>query len=164
MRVCRSLYLAVGLLLGAACASDSEPMTPPDPPEPDPTAVDRVDDNLTRLRALEVFDVGDLVLDDGETIEAAATQLETLAATAEAACATTEVDPALCTPASIEQNLGELRDMRVVEVGELLAVEPANNPNCYNLPCQEDIAAAEAETCARATKLGNIVAATKRVY
>jgi hypothetical protein len=163
MRVCRALYLSVGLTLGfVACASD--PADPIDPPAPDPEAVERVPENLERLRALQVFQVGDLVVENGESEVAAATDLETFAVTAENACVAVETDASACTADAIERNLVELRAMSVVEVGDLLAVEPANNPNCYNLPCEDDVAAAEAETCARATKLANIVEATKSQY
>jgi hypothetical protein len=167
IRIARSLYLAVGLTLGfAACASDpvEDPANPMDPLPPDPQAVQRIESNLERLRDLQVFQVGEIVIDGEETEVVAATELEAFAGTAENACAAVEADPAACTTEAIEANLAALRDLSVVEVGDLLVVEPANNPNCYNLPCQEDEEAAAAETCARATKLARILQATESQY
>jgi hypothetical protein len=47
-----------------------------------------------------------------------------------------------------------------VQVGELLVSVAANNPNCYNVPCPEDKARADADNLARAAKLSAIAAAT----
>ena len=49
----------------------------------------------------------------------------------------------------------------IVEVGALMAVEPQSSPECYNLPCPDDVQAAAEETCLRATKLGKIAAAVR---
>jgi hypothetical protein len=43
-----------------------------------------------------------------------------------------------------------------VEVFGLVEEVPQNNPYCYNLPCPDDIAAAEAINCQRATALAAI--------
>src|SRR5262245_14404047 len=136
VRFSRALYLSIGLSLGFGCAAEDRPIEPIDP---DPAAVERVADNLDRLRALEVFQVGELMVGEGESTAAAATELEAFAGTAEEACAAAEADPADCTDEAIAANLTALRALSVVEVGDLLRVEPANNPSCYSLPCPEDI-------------------------
>jgi hypothetical protein len=67
------------------------------------------------------------------------------------------IEPGVCEQAAIDANLAALRALEIVEVGEFLAVVPQNNPNCYNVPCPQDIEAAELETCERATELARIV-------
>src|SRR5262245_26944061 len=99
IRLSHALY-AVTLTLTLACSSDHGQMEPDDP-TPDPTAVERIDDNLARVQALEVFSVGELVVDEGEPLEVAATELEAFAGRAEAACAAVEADPTACGMAAI---------------------------------------------------------------
>jgi hypothetical protein len=140
-------------------------------------AVANIDKNLERLRSLEVVGVGELivklpeeatncygpcpgfedVIADAE--KDAAERLQSLATVAEAAVKTPAQDA--CAAASIDANLAALRGLEVVEVEGLLKAEPKNNPNCYNLPCQEDIDAAQAITCERAGKLASIADAAK---
>ena len=86
-----------------------------------------------------------------------AVRLAKLADVAEAA----EVDWSLentCSADVIDSNLQALESLGIVEVGQLLIAEPEVSPNCYNLPCSEDIQEAEELTCERAARLASIVA------
>lgn len=155
-------------------------------PEPQPqsqptidaeAAVAAVDENLARLAGLQVVGVGQLLIDapegamncygacpgfEDEIAEAtqdSAVRLAELVQIAEEIVAT-PADPApqACEPSAVEANLEALAGLRIVHIDGLLEVEPANNPMCYNLPCQEDIEAAEAATCERAQLLDRIAA------
>jgi hypothetical protein len=141
-------------------------------------AAENVDENLARLHALDVFEVGALVVHYPEgsmncygpcpgfeaAIEQAKTdaagRLQKLADTAEAAAAQPHAGSA-CEKAAIDANIAALKALEIVGVGALIEEQPKNNPSCYNLPCQEDIEAAKAVTCARADKLAAIVEKTK---
>ncbi|MEO7329382.1 MAG: hypothetical protein ABI193_12435 [Minicystis sp.] len=150
----------------------------PAPAKVDPAAaLAHVDQNLARLAALQVFTVGTLIVDLPEEAtncygpcpgsegviqkakEQAAVRLEKLTAVAEAAA--DKPAQASCDKAAIDTNLAALADLRIVGVEGLIEVQPKNNPQCYNLPCQADIAAAKAATCEHATDLGAIVQAAK---
>lgn len=132
--------------------------------------------NLDQLAALEVFTVGGMLARypigalncygvcpqfEAEVAQANAQASERLAELAEHSAAAIQanatVEPGACEPEAIETNLAALRALEVVEVGEFLALVPNNNPNCYNVPCPEDEAAAEQGTCDRATTLARIV-------
>lgn len=147
---------------------------PKDPPVTDDPegAVARIDDNLERLQALELFEVGELMVmsptaggscygipcpDEVEAVRAQlAEDLERLAALGENLKPGSEsCDPAL-TADDAEAHLETLRNLHVVGVGNFLEVAPANNPMCYNLPCQEDIAQAEAANCEKVGRLGEL--------
>lgn len=141
-------------------------------------AVQSIDENLARLEALDVIEVGALILDVpdeayncyglcpeyeddvAEAEEAAAIRLQALADAAEEAMD----EPAhayVCPEELIDENLAALRELEIVEVMGLLEAEPENNPMCYNLPCQEDIEAAEAINNERAWRLHNIAGAAR---
>lgn len=134
-------------------------------------------EQLNDLHALEVVQVGDVILDLPEealcaygwspcpgfeedvanALRAAGPRLETLTHFAGLA-----VDEGLasqdinCAEDAIEVNLDQLADLEIVTVGALLIAEPERN--CpYNLPCDEDIALAEQITCERAEALDRIV-------
>jgi hypothetical protein len=157
------------LLLAGACAGSPAP-------EPVEDALARVDLNLERLQALEVMTVGDLVLDVPdeavscygtcpgweEEVAAArqrsAERLEHMAAIAEEAVATPSGDDA-CAQEAIDANLAVLRDLGIVEIGQLLVEQPVASPDCYNLPCPGEEERAREVTCERARKLDAIVAA-----
>ena len=62
-----------------------------------------------------------------------------------------------CEESQIGANLQALRALQIVQTGDLLRETPGNNPNCYNLPCPEDVAKARETTCKRAGELANIV-------
>ena len=138
------------------------------------SAVARIDANLERLRALHVVDVGQLILrvpegaqncygvcpeDEPRARAEAAERLSHFADVAVSHAARTPADA--CSDAAVDSNLAALRALRLVEVNGLVRAEPSNNPNCYNLPCAEDIEAARQLTCERAGQLANIAAATR---
>jgi hypothetical protein len=172
----RGLALAAGISSGAAGCDGAGPTgtaaaTPPTPPvTPDPGYGDpSVEANLARLQALQVFDVGALILDLPDQATACyglpcpadvtqsmlraararqAPRLARLTALAESAAASTEIAPAA--PADVAGDLQALRDLRVVEIGDLIAAVPVAQPSCYNQPCPEDLARADADTQRRA--------------
>jgi hypothetical protein len=77
-----------------------------------------------------------------------APRLARLTDIAEGLAGASEVAPA--DPASVAGDLYVLRELRIVDIGDLLTVSPASSPNCYNLPCPEDVAAADTENQRRA--------------
>ncbi|MDP6945253.1 MAG: hypothetical protein QF464_13980, partial [Myxococcota bacterium] len=159
------------------------PTRPEEVVEQTPTtmdAVEQIEENMARLETLEIFEVGQLIVDvpdeayncygpcegfetaEADAIAAAAENLAILADLAEEAMSQPS-DAADCELSSIDTNLEALAGLQVVEVGDLLVAEPDTNPNCYNLPCAEDIAAAEALTCERAGALANLIEAASEV-
>lgn len=165
--------LAIGLTACAGDGASGPPVVDIDPQ----SAVAKVDENLARLQALEVVSVGNLVLDVPEEAmncygpcpgwedeiaaarAASAVRLDHMVQVAEPAAATPETNGNACEQASIDANVAVLRGLGIVDIGGLVVAQPANNPNCYNLPCQEDEAAARELTCERAAKLDAIVKA-----
>jgi len=149
-------------------------------PDPSPTLL-AVDENLARLQALDLFEVGDLVVDMpaeatncygtkpcagsepavSAARSAAAERLAQFADTAETAVAT-PYDAYAC-GTRIDSNLDAVRALRIVEVGNFIRDQPANNPDCYNLPCPADQAAADAVNEARATDLESVALATSKL-
>ncbi|HVU03156.1 MAG TPA: hypothetical protein VHE30_15455 [Polyangiaceae bacterium] len=134
----------------------------------DPTAIDRIDQNLERLRALDVFEVGSVIAPASSycTTPCAdplwgrtATDLERFTNAAETAAQTPSFSYA-CTE-DVDLNLTTLRALGVVDIGAILVATPANNPNCYNLPCQSDIDAAGQLNYLRDAKLEAIAVAVK---
>ena len=61
-----------------------------------------------------------------------------------------------CPTADVEDHLQALRGLDLLEVGDFLAVEAEASPYCYNLPCPEQLEAAEAATCERSATLATI--------
>jgi hypothetical protein len=59
-------------------------------------------------------------------------------------------DIAPADPAGAYADMVALNQLHVVVVLDLWRVNPANNPNCYSLPCPADIARADAENRRRA--------------
>jgi hypothetical protein len=58
----------------------------------------------------------------------------------------------------------ELAELEIVHVTGLIETQPANNPQCYNLPCQSDKDAAELQneqTLARASQILTILYRTE---
>jgi hypothetical protein len=191
-----TLAVALGALAGCIADPAPEPRTTGaaevDTPERTPVlrtppavpdALAAVDENLARLAALDVFMVGDLVVQLPEeafacygvpcpgTEEAvaeaqaeaelhAAERLAWFAGAAETAAAEA-ASGYFCDKETIDAHVAALDALEIVEVLGLVVEQPQNNPNCYNLPCQEDIAAAEAITQERAQQLTNIVAAVQ---
>jgi hypothetical protein len=138
-------------------------------------ALARVDENLERLRALQVFEVGEMIVDlpaeasncygpcpgseaaIAAANEAAALRLDEVVAVAEVAV--DEPGSYLCTEL-VDENLELLRALEVVEVLGMIQAVPQNNPQCYNLPCQSDIDAAAAVNDLTAAKLDSIARET----
>jgi hypothetical protein len=179
MMVRNALLLTVGVLAGCTVSpvESVRPATGSAPGTVDPSATDHIDANLARLNALDVFEVGQLIVDlpaeayacygpcpgsepaIAQAKAKAATRLAELADTAEKGAATPAADS--CAQPAIDRNLAALQALRIVSVSGLIATLPQNNPQCYNLPCSADIAAAKVATCERAGKLGGIVEAAK---
>jgi hypothetical protein len=174
---------ALGALLLGCGATTTDSELPEPEPDPAPQPADEINaenrdeilaESLETLRALEVFEVGELITglpenafhcyglcpEFEEPYHAAIARVAAFAAAAAEAVATPSEDAA-CPMQSVEANLSELSSLEIVDVGAFLAAEPANNPSCYNLPCGEDIAAAEATNCDRADKLARIAAGTR---
>jgi hypothetical protein len=175
-----AIALTVGALAGCTVpvAGSSHP-APGEPAQGTADPLAHVDENLARLQALDVFTVGQLVVDlpaeayscygpcpgSQPAIAAAqtkaATRLAELADSAEKAVSSPVPDA--CAQPTIDANLAALAALRIVGVSGLIVTKPANNPQCYNLPCPADTAAAQAANCARAGKLASIVASTKGI-
>ena len=134
-------------------------------------ALAEVDANLARLASLDVFEVGQLLVQAPEGAyncygpcpefedEIAAARQDAavrLASFTERAMA---AEPEAGDNPDPAGDLAALRALQVVAIGELLETEPESNPRCYGFPCSEDIAAAEAHNDRRARKLAAIAAA-----
>jgi hypothetical protein len=172
-----ALVFAAGALAGCSVPVAGTHTTEPGAPIDAQQAVAQIDQNLARLQALDVFQVGQLVVAEpasagscygpcpgaAEAIAAAksksAVRLAELADAAETAVASPA--SAACEQSSIDANLAALSALQIVGVNGLVVTQPANNPQCYNLPCPADVKAATATNCARASKLASIVAASK---
>ena len=174
-----AIVLTVGALAGCTVpVSGSVHPAGGDPAQTtvDPQATQHVDENLARLQALQVFTVGQLIVDlpagamscygpcpGAEAAIAAAktrsaTRLAELADAAETAAASPLPDA--CAQPTVDANLAALSALRIVGVSGLIVTQPVQSGNCYG-PCPADKAAAEAATCARAGKLAAIAAAAK---
>lgn len=139
-------------------------------------AVLHIDENLARLRAIGVFNVGQLVIEYPEgsvncygpcagqeaTIQAAkekaAVALATFADRAEIAAKSPPAGP--CT-AAVEANIAALGALKIVDVQGFAKTTPASHAHCYNLPCHEDLEEAKTADAVKACKLEAIVRATK---
>jgi hypothetical protein len=173
-RVMGGVAMAVGL--GAGCGGAGAPGSPaPGTPatptssattSPSTAAVDAsIAQSLDTLRSLQIFGVGGLILNLPEEATACynlpcpgsewvepyhaerARQAPRLAGLAAAASAASET--ANLTPAPLEQTadaIDQLASLQIVQVTGLIETQPANNPQCYNLPCQSDKDAAAAQT------------------
>ncbi len=170
--------LMVAGALGGCGAADQMPAAPTVAPpataataEPRPAA-----ESLARLRALEVFTVGEMTVQRPEEAyncygpcpgaeaviaraeRAAVVRLDAFTRAAEAAAAATTPPAGACEPAAIDANLAALRALHVLEVGDLLRAEPVYSGHCYGV-CPADAEAARRQTCARAERLAAIAAA-----
>jgi hypothetical protein len=138
---------------------------------------------LNDLHALEVVQVGDVILDlpdeaicaygwspcpgfedlVDEALREAAPRLDALVHHGQAAVAEdAEIGDGSCSDRIIDANLDALEDLEIVKVGDLLVEEPEQN--CpYSLPCEEDIIAAEEITCERAASLDRLVDRTQQL-
>jgi hypothetical protein len=173
-------------LTGCGAHVDGSPSAPgAGAPLPQPRAAEstaalaEVDQNLARLRSLNVFEVGELVVNlpaeatncydicpgfesVAQALRAqAAERLANLADAAGQAAATPYVGYA-CS-ANIDANLEALRSLEVVGVGAFIRSLPENNPRCYSQPCPEDVDAANAKNEARAAELESIALAAQEI-
>jgi hypothetical protein len=139
--------------------------------------VAQIDQNLARLQALDVFQVGQLVVEQPASAYScygpcpgaeadiaaaktkAAVRLAELAETADSAVLAPVAGA--CDQASVDANLATLSALHIVGVDGMVVTQPQNNPQCYNTPCPADVSAAKAANCDRAGKLAAIVAAAK---
>jgi hypothetical protein len=172
------LMTAAGALAGCAGPADVSISAPGGPDEIE-EAVDRggsakqAMDDLQMLRSLEIAEVGELLHQypegafncygacpefEDEIAAEDSRQAQRLSLLADIAFqkVTIEADEAFCGAEVIDDNLAALADLQIVEVFGLVEEVPQNNPYCYNLPCPDDIAAAEAINCQRATALAAI--------
>jgi len=98
--------------------------------------------------------------DADQEVAAFVAQVERLhVLTARAVDAAEQAAPDTCPVDAVDDNLAALRALDVIEMSGFLAVEAETSPYCYNLPCPEQQAAADAETCTRAAQLDAITAA-----
>jgi hypothetical protein len=123
-----------------------------------------IEDSLTRINALQLFSVEGLVLNlpaqarecynlpcpnDAASWAAyhaeRARQAPRLAKLAEQAEICNSGNCYISTPTSADEAVQALNALQIVTIGELIQTQPANNPECYNLPCPSDTAAAEIE-------------------
>jgi hypothetical protein len=128
-----------------------------------------IQDSLTRINALQVFSVESLVLNlpeqarecynlpcTGDTASwdayhaERARQAPRLAKLADQAEACNSGNCYVSTPTSPDEAVQALNALQIVSVGSLIQAQPANNPECYNLPCPSDTAAAQSENDRRA--------------
>lgn len=171
---CKDLAAAL-LALGLASAGCAAGPLTPEPPTPAELEAGIAAD-LDALRALDVVEVGGLVMrlpteatacyglpcNDADRARWTAERQAQAARLAElAAQATDAAEDAAATappPAEVEAAVAALRDLQIVEVGALIHAEPASQPECYNLPCPSDVAAAEAANARRAAAVVAIAA------
>ncbi|NOU32461.1 MAG: hypothetical protein HOO96_31535 [Polyangiaceae bacterium] len=143
MKPIASLATALGLL-GACSAGAREPAhatpepTSNTPPAPSPR-VPTADESLAALRALNVFEVRGIAVgkETGNCYGPCPAQVEALAAfTKVAVDAATHPERDAQMDCSIPdaQNLQTLKDLQVVELGDLVLEKPAPVPHCYNIP------------------------------
>ncbi len=140
-------------------------------------AVDEIEDNLAQLEALNVFSVGQLLLDvpgeafncygpcpdwEDEIAEAEEEAAARLAVFADLALNASEdvAIPYTFPEDRIDDNLEALRDLEIVGIGALIEDTPEVTGNCYALPCPEEIAEAEDRNNHRAWQLQAIVTST----
>jgi hypothetical protein len=174
-----SVGAALGLLAG--CSGTAPGPTTSEPVTTDPTTVAPVSpealeaaitEDIEALRALDVVDVGRLVMrlpeeatrcygypctDEDKALwnaerEVQAERLNTLVERAVPAVGDADTSK---TPSEseVDASLKSLRALEIVEVGDLLVTTPKNTPECYNLPCPADIKAAEAENAKRRARV-----------
>jgi hypothetical protein len=168
------LALAFGLTVGCG---ESAPTKSENPAQVDAS----ITQSLDRLRALEVMNVDGLVLNLPAEATACydlpcpgsgwqkpyederarqATRLARLADIAEAEM----YDGSLVARDKSEAAAAAqaLNALQIVRVPSLVEVRPVNEPQCYNLPCQSDIQAADAATGVNVARAFAIADAAKR--
>jgi hypothetical protein len=171
--------IAIGIGAGCASGATTEPATlPPESAEKVEQSIER---SLERLNALQIVAGARLVLDLPAEATACygvpcpestwvgpyqaerarqAPRLDQLATLAEA----TVTDPNLVLHDKSEADaaIRALNGLAVIEVGALVQAAPANNGQCYNLPCPEDVEAADRVNAARVSQVFAIVDAANK--
>jgi hypothetical protein len=167
----------IGLAIGAGCGGSSPGTTATEPASVE-YVEQSIQQSLDRLEALSIVHVGRLVLDlpaeatscyglppcpgaeEPYRVERArqAPRVAHLASIAEA-MRDRYVVPHDKSEAGAA--LEALAALNVVQVTGLVEAKPANNPECYNLPCGSDIEAADRENAKRVGQVFAIVAAAK---
>ena len=156
---------AVGGLIAltglTGCGSEATgPSSPQSANYESPEQVEQaVQHSLARLRALQIVEVGDLVLDLPAEAQACygvcpgweqryraerarqAARAERLASLAEGAAADGSLAPREWSEAGVA--LQALAGLQIVQVSGLIEVKPASNPQCYYQPCPGDIDTAD---------------------
>jgi hypothetical protein len=176
-----AIWVGVGGLVGCGASPSTPPATPlptepptataatatpADPATPKTSKQEQFEaDNLARLRALQVFTVGQLI--QGQPAETFScygpcSRLGKLVVAAENAV-TMPAPAGACEKGAIDANLAALEALQILHVEGLIVEKPKNSTSCYNNPCPGDVAAARDVTCTRAGKLANIAAAVKRL-
>lgn len=131
----------------------------------------QVAEDLAALAALELFEVGTLVTeesmlpgmcygpcpDDDARIAAYLAQADRLHALRDIAQHPDASYVCYADPMTVvEDSLQAIADLEVITVGAMIEVEPETQPHCYNLPCAEDLEAAEQANDERATQIWQI--------
>ena len=170
------ITLSLGL---AGCGTESIPPVSNPPEAASAQTVDAsIEQSFARLRALQLVDASRLATELPAEAYACygipcpgslwvekvkeeraqkAPRLARLAALAEAAAHNAYLAPRPMTdaPAAIEA----LASLHIVEVHQLLSVQPKTSANCYGLVCPEDKAAADAEN---GMKVARVIAITEQ--
>src|SRR5579859_3745003 len=177
----RTNHLTGGLFalsLGAGCGSAAT-ATPPAQPNPE-NVEQSIQNSLDRIHTLQIVDVSRLVLNlpaeatacygipctdsDRQKYQAErarqAPRVELLASLAEAAAHDSTIAPR--DMSDKDAALKALADLAVVEVSGLVETRPANNPDCYNLPCGSDIELANKINGTRVAQVFAIVDAANK--
>lgn len=175
----KALAIAAGISGGCVAKTDAPPAetTPPVEGVPKyattPIESPEAEAELATLRALDVVHVGRLLValpaeatacygypcegwEDAAAAEVAR-QLPRLRNLTAIASAAMESSPDVAPSAEeTAADLRALRELHIVEIGELIVDVPAATPNCYNLVCPEDQDRADAANQARVDALAKI--------
>jgi hypothetical protein len=170
----------IALTVGAGCAGQAQAPSGSEPSGYEsPEKVEAsIEQSLARINALQIVEIGRLVVDLPAEASSCygpcpgwepkiqaerarqAPRAEKLASIAERVAA--DSAPAPSEVPAAETARKALADLAIVEVGKLVEVKPANNPQCYNLPCASDVDAADRINRARVAQVLAVVDAAKR--
>ena len=168
------------LSVGVGCGS-GVPASMASDPVPPVQVEQSIEQSFERLRALRIVDVRNLVLNlpaeatacyglpcEGSVWEQRyrderARQAPRLARLTDLAEATVHGQYHVTHDKSeAEAAIQALAALAIVEVAGLVETKPANNPQCYNLPCPTEVDAADRENSARVSQVFAIVDAAKQ--
>src|SRR5437016_693390 len=140
-----------------------------------------IEQSLDRFRALQIVEVGELVINLPSEATACygvpcpgsawvgpyreerarqAERLSRLADMAETAASDKYLSPRPMTEA--DAAIQSLSSLQVIRVAGLVEAKPQNNPDCYNLPCPSDVQAAAEVNGLRVAKVLAITETAKR--